>query len=51
MAWADDQIVEAVELQGHPFGVGVQWHPEEDEDQRLIKEFVAAASAESRRLP
>jgi gamma-glutamyl-gamma-aminobutyrate hydrolase PuuD len=51
VAWADDQIVEAVELQGHPFGVGVQWHPEEDEDQRLIKEFVTAASAESRRLP
>jgi len=45
VAWADDQIVEAVELQGHPFGIGVQWHPEEDEDPRLIQEFVAAAGA------
>jgi putative glutamine amidotransferase len=46
VAWADDQIVEAVELDGHPFGIGVQWHPEEDEDPRLIQELVAAASAE-----
>ena len=28
VAWADDQIVEGIELQGHRFGVGVQWHPE-----------------------
>lgn len=45
VAWADDQIVEAVELQGHPFGVGVQWHVEEDENPRLVEEFVTAASA------
>jgi gamma-glutamyl-gamma-aminobutyrate hydrolase PuuD len=44
VAWADDQIVEAVELEGHPFGIGVQWHPEEDDDLRLITEFVTAAS-------
>lgn len=25
---APDGIIEAVELGGHPFGVGVQWHPE-----------------------
>lgn len=43
VAWADDQIVEAVEVQGHPFGVGVQWHAEEDENPRLLEEFVTAA--------
>ena len=45
VAWADDQIVEAVELQGHPFGIGVQWHPEEAEDLRIFTELVAAAGA------
>lgn len=49
VAWADDQIVEAVEVEGHPFGLGVQWHAEEDEDQRLIKEFVTAASGHGSR--
>jgi putative glutamine amidotransferase len=41
VAWADDQIIEAIELQGHRFGVGVQWHPEEADDPRLIEAFVA----------
>jgi len=27
-AHAPDQIIEAVEADGHPFAVGVQWHPE-----------------------
>jgi gamma-glutamyl-gamma-aminobutyrate hydrolase PuuD len=27
-AHAADGLVEAVELTGHPFGFGVQWHPE-----------------------
>lgn len=27
-AYAPDGLVEAVELPGHPFGLGVQWHPE-----------------------
>ncbi len=27
-AWAPDELVEAVELPGHPFGIAVQWHPE-----------------------
>lgn len=27
-AHAPDGLVEAVELPGHPFGLGVQWHPE-----------------------
>ncbi len=43
VAWADDQIVEGVELQGHRFGVGVQWHPERGADNRLIQALVDAA--------
>jgi gamma-glutamyl-gamma-aminobutyrate hydrolase PuuD len=43
VAWADDQIVEAVELQGHRFGLGVQWHPEEADDPRLIEALVTEA--------
>jgi putative glutamine amidotransferase len=42
VAWADDQIVEGVELQGHRFGVGVQWHPER-EDGRIFDALVEAA--------
>jgi putative glutamine amidotransferase len=43
VAWADDQIVEGVELQGHRFGVGVQWHPERGADNRLVEALVEAA--------
>ncbi|WP_084963485.1 gamma-glutamyl-gamma-aminobutyrate hydrolase family protein [Thermoactinospora rubra] len=43
VAWADDQIVEGIELQGHRFGVGVQWHPERDPDSRVFEHFVEAA--------
>ncbi|HEX6469323.1 MAG TPA: gamma-glutamyl-gamma-aminobutyrate hydrolase family protein [Streptosporangiaceae bacterium] len=43
-AWTDDQVVEAVELQGHRFGLGVQWHPEEGDDPRLMEALVAAAT-------
>jgi putative glutamine amidotransferase len=43
VAWADDQIIEAVELQGHRFAIGVQWHPEESDDPRLIEALVAEA--------
>lgn len=28
VAWAEDGMVEGLELPGHPFYVGVQWHPE-----------------------
>jgi putative glutamine amidotransferase len=47
-AWAQDGIVEAVELggSGSPFAVAVQWHPEVSTDRRLIEALVAAASAE-----
>jgi gamma-glutamyl-gamma-aminobutyrate hydrolase PuuD len=42
--WSDDDIVEAVELPGQRFALGVQWHPEQDGgDLRLFKALVAAA--------
>ena len=42
--WSDDDIVEAVELPGHRFALGVQWHPEQDGgDLRLFQALVAAA--------
>jgi len=28
IGWAPDGLIEAVEVTGHPFGLGVQWHPE-----------------------
>jgi putative glutamine amidotransferase len=43
VAWTDDQVVEAVELQGHRFGLGVQWHPEEGDDLRLFEALVSEA--------
>ena len=45
-ARSDDGIVQAVELETVPFGVAVQWHPEEDgDDVRLFAGLVAAARA------
>ncbi|HWG13695.1 MAG TPA: gamma-glutamyl-gamma-aminobutyrate hydrolase family protein [Streptosporangiaceae bacterium] len=44
VAWADDQVIEAVELAGHRFAIGVQWHPEEDDDLRIMQALVAAAA-------
>jgi putative glutamine amidotransferase len=44
VAWTQDQVVEAVELQGHTFGIGVQWHPEEADDLALFEVLVAAAA-------
>jgi gamma-glutamyl-gamma-aminobutyrate hydrolase PuuD len=38
---AQDGMIEAVELAGHPFVVGVQWHPEQD-DPRIFAALVAA---------
>jgi putative glutamine amidotransferase len=43
VAWTPDQVVEAVELQGHKFGLGVQWQPEESDDARIFEALVAAA--------
>ncbi|HEY0811861.1 MAG TPA: gamma-glutamyl-gamma-aminobutyrate hydrolase family protein [Pseudonocardia sp.] len=40
---AQDGTIEAVELSGHPFVVGVQWHPEQD-DPRIFAALVAAVT-------
>jgi len=43
-ARSDDGTVQAVELEGSPFGVAVQWHPEESpNDLRLFAGLVDAA--------
>lgn len=43
-ARSEDGLVEAVELEGDSFGVAVQWHPEENaEDRRLFAGLVQAA--------
>nr|WP_246221150.1 gamma-glutamyl-gamma-aminobutyrate hydrolase family protein [Phytoactinopolyspora mesophila] len=46
VGWAEDGTVEAVELPGPAFVVGVQWHPEQDSsDIRLFQALVDAAEA------
>ena len=43
--WAEDDVVEAIELPGRSFAVGVLWHPEEDERSRVIGSLVNEARA------
>jgi gamma-glutamyl-gamma-aminobutyrate hydrolase PuuD len=44
VGWAADGTVEAVELPGERFVLGVQWHPEQDtEDVRLFSALMEAA--------
>ncbi len=48
-AWAADGTVEGLEVAGSPvFAVGVQWHPEEGDDPRLLDALVAAATGGTR---
>jgi putative glutamine amidotransferase len=43
--WSTDgEVTEALEVDGHRFGVGVQWHPEEGDDPRLIAALVEASA-------
>lgn len=49
VAWSDDGVIEALELPGARFNIGVQWHPEalygtDEPATRLIDAFLAAAS-------
>ncbi len=48
-AYAPDGLLEGVELPGHPFGLGVQWHPEwlqsMETMRTLFRAFVQAAAA------
>ncbi|GAA3115626.1 hypothetical protein GCM10010466_03380 [Planomonospora alba] len=39
-AHAGDGTVEAVELDGHPFALAVQWHPEADDECALFRALV-----------
>ena len=39
----EDDLVEAVELRGEPYVLGVLWHPEQDEASRVIASLVEAA--------
>jgi putative glutamine amidotransferase len=42
--WAvPDETVEAIELPGHRFALGVLWHPEEDIKSRVIEALIDAA--------
>jgi putative glutamine amidotransferase len=41
--YADDGLVEALELPGKTFAVGVLWHPEEDERSRVVGALVEEA--------
>ncbi len=45
--YADDGVVEVLEVLGHPFGLGVQWHPEElvPEHETACKIFEAFVEA------
>ena len=46
MGWGEpDETVEAIELPGKPYALGVLWHPEEDERSKVIGSLVEAARA------
>jgi gamma-glutamyl-gamma-aminobutyrate hydrolase PuuD len=45
VAWADDGTIEGLEDPDRRFAVGVLWHPEAGEDQRLFDGLVAEARA------
>jgi putative glutamine amidotransferase len=43
-AVSDDGVIEAIELENHPFGFAVQWHPEQTlEDLTLFEALIEAA--------
>jgi len=45
VGFAGDGTIEAVEVEGNDFAIGVQWHPEDDQDDdRLFVALVEAAS-------
>jgi len=51
-ARAGDGTVEAAEVDGHDFAIGVQWHPEENpDDLRLFTALIAASRSPSSRSP
>jgi putative glutamine amidotransferase len=44
-AWGSDGLVEAMELPGDEFNLGVQWHPEVGTDARLFQALLRTARA------
>lgn len=45
VGFAGDGTIEAVEVEGKAFAIGVQWHPEDDaDDDRLFRALVGAAA-------
>ena len=46
-----DAVIEAIELPGRRFALGVLWHPEVDERSRVIEAFVRAARSSPAALP
>ena len=52
VAVADDGIIEAVEMPGHPWLIAVQWHPEvtaeQDASQQAIFDALVARAGERR---
>jgi putative glutamine amidotransferase len=49
--YADDGLVEAIELPDRTFAVGVLWHPEEDERSRVVGALVEEARSRARPAP
>ena len=46
VAYSPDGIVQAVEVENHPFGLAVQWHPEQTlDDLRLFEALIAATDS------
>ncbi|QNT77730.1 gamma-glutamyl-gamma-aminobutyrate hydrolase family protein [Entomobacter blattae] len=49
-AWAEDGVVEAIELPSHPFFLGVQWHPEfsiTPMDRKIFTAFIKACTPQN----
>ncbi|NBU23554.1 MAG: gamma-glutamyl-gamma-aminobutyrate hydrolase family protein [Actinobacteria bacterium] len=48
VAYSPDGIVQGVEVENHPFGLAVQWHPEQTlDDLRLFQALIKAASSQN----
>ncbi len=50
----DDRVIEAVEVEGHPWMIGVQWHPERSPEpcqQKLFDDLVRTASERRSKTP
>ena len=46
-AVSPDGVIEGIEVPGHPFALGVQWHPEllVDDDPRMLAMFEGLVEA------